>query len=106
AEVLGSAVFRYSARQLVSLLGRGSDLAAIEINGKSHVALVGEFRCLLFHPVAQAPPFMDDHDPRKGPFALGSVENSLHGFVPAFVGNLFGGGGKRGDGEEKCESQR
>src|ERR1700733_12963138 len=95
-------IFRYATHDFVRHVGRGGDLAAIEINRKRFIALVGEFGGLVFHPVVQSPPFVDDDQRRKRALAGRSVEHALHGFVAAFVGDGFAVGGEGGE----CEKQQ
>ena len=86
----------------MSLVGRGGNFAPIEIDSERDIALVGKFRCLLLDPIVQSPPFVNHDDRGEWAFALGSVENSLHGFVATLVRDGFAIGGEGGHGKRKC----
>jgi hypothetical protein len=63
--------------------------AAIEIDRQGDISLVGKFAGLFFHPVVQSPVFVNHDERGKWPFANGSVENSVDGFLAGFVGDGF-----------------
>ena len=95
AQVAPGAVFRQTTRQFMGHLRVLGDLAAIETDGQRDISLAGEFRRLLFHPVAEPPPFVNDDDRGKGAVSPGSVENTLHRFIAALIGNRPAVGGER-----------
>ena len=99
-KVAFGAVFGDSAHDFVRHVGSGRNFAAIEIDGERDVSLVGEFRSLVFHPIVQTPPFVDDDQRGERAFSCGRVENTLHGFVAAFVGDGLAVGGEGGGGEQ------
>ena len=97
------AVFGNAAHDFVSHVGSSRDFAAIEIDGERDVSLVSEFRSLIFHPVVQSPPFVDDDQRGERAFSCGRVKNTLHGFVAAFVGDGLAVGSEGGGGEQNDE---
>jgi hypothetical protein len=105
-QVAFGAVFRDAAHNFVSHVGSGGDLAAIEIDRQGHVTLVGQLRGLFFHPVIEAPPFVNHNECGERPFARRRVEHALHGFVAAFVGDSLAVGGECGNCEEDGEDQQ
>ena len=80
--------------------------AAIEIDGQRHVALVGQLRGLLFHPVVQSPPFVNDDERGKRAFARGRVENALARFRRRFCRRRLAFGGEGGNAGQQQDSKR
>jgi hypothetical protein len=70
-QVAFGAVFGDAAHEFVRHIRRGGDFAAIEIDAERDVALLGELRGLLFHPVVQSPPFVITISAGNGPLPAG-----------------------------------
>ena len=100
------AVFGKAAHQFVRDVGRRGDFAAIQIDRQRDVALVRQLRGLVLHPIVKPPPFVNDDQRRKWSFAGRRVEDSLHSFVAAFVGDGLAVGGEGQDGKQDNEHQQ
>jgi hypothetical protein len=67
AEVKSRALILWkSAGELVGQVGVGGHLATIEVDGQRYIAFGGIARSLLFDPVVQAPPLMNENQGRMG----------------------------------------
>jgi hypothetical protein len=62
SEVAHAAILGQAAHQLMRHVGIGGHLAAVEIDGEGDVAFAGEVLGLVFDPVVEAPPFVNDDD--------------------------------------------
>jgi hypothetical protein len=85
-------------------------LPAVEVHGQSHIALRREFFRLLFHPVIQAPPFMDHDDGSVRAGRIGKSEKTADGIIATLEFDRLGFGRTSTDNEcsreqgdqEKC----
>src|SRR6266404_5882817 len=99
-QVTFGAVFRDSTHAFMGLFGSSSDFAAIKIEGQRGIALIGEFRGLLFDPIVESPELVDHDDTGERSYAFGSVEDCFYCVVATLVGNVFGGGCQCGLGKQ------
>ncbi len=100
-EIAFGAVFRDSSHDFVRHVGRGGNFAAIKVDGKGYVSLVRKLRRLVFHPIIEAPPFVNYEQARKGAFPRRREENALDSFVAALVGDGFAVSGEGTDREQQ-----
>jgi len=100
-QIASRAVFPNAAHDFMGFVGGSGNFSPIEINRQRRVTSVGQLRGLLLDPIIQSPIFVDDQQRRKRAFTLGSVQDPLHGFIAALVGNSLAAGGESGDGHAK-----
>lgn len=86
-EVADTAILREAAHELVGSLRVGGYFAAIKIDGEGNVALGGKIGCLLFDPVVESPPFMDDNQRRVWSGGGWRIKKTLDRLVTAGKGN-------------------
>jgi len=104
-QIASRAVFPNAAHDFMGFVGGSGNFSPIEINRQRRVTSVGQLRGLLLDPIIQSPIFVDDQQRRKRAFTLGSVQDPLHGFIAALVGNSLAAGGESGDGQCKKKYQ-
>lgn len=105
-QVADAAILRDAAHELVGGLRISGDFATVEINRERDVALAGEKRCLLFDPVVQSPPFMNDNDCGMDSGRGRKVQQSVDGFVSAGKRDICGlSDGGNWHGESEAEKQ-
>src|SRR6266513_2312515 len=108
-EVGHGPVVRQPARELVRLAHLLRDLAAIEVGREGDVALRREAIGLLFHPVVEAPPLLDDDDGRVVAVRGGQREVAARFAAEGWVvDRLFTlvRGGDGGDEERETEEEK